>query len=301
MDYQNKLSTKKPMSLTLHQKGLVLVSVSALIWSTVGLFATGIDADVWVILFWRGVFSILALGTYVWIKSEKGINTDLKQLGWPGWISATVGAAATICFISAFKYTSIANVSVIYAIVPFIVTVLAWLLMKELSSIKTVVAAGIALVGVWIMVSGSVGSVNLIGDLLAVCMSAGMAVLVVIFRMYPNHPMILSTLISAIFHVLLSFVLSDPFDITITDLVLLVGFGVVFAAATICMIEGTRLIPASRSALISTAETPLAPIWAWLIFSQFPTIQTWIGGSLVLIAVIWNLTGDHHGVKSRKT
>ena len=258
-----------------------------------GLFAQGIDADVWTILFWRGLFSVLALGCYVVIKSEVGIAAEFKQLGWPGWTSAIVGALATICFISAFKYTSIANVSLIYAVVPFIVALLAWLLMREKSTGKTLIAAAIALAGVWIMVSGSLGATSLIGDLLAICMSIGMAILVVIFRMFPNRPMILSTIISAIFHIALSFLLSAPFEMQWVDLVLLVGFGIVFAAATIAMIEGTRLIPASKSALISTAEAPLAPIWAWIVFMQIPTTQTWIGGALILFAVGWNLYAEN--------
>lgn len=282
----------KMAKLTQYSTGITLVSISAVVWSTVGLFAKGIDADVWVILFWRGLFSISVLGLYVWIKSKQGIIVEIKNLGWPGWISALVGAAATICFISAFKYTSIANVSIIYAIVPFIVAVLAWVVMREKTTLKTIIAATIALVGVAIMVGGSRGSSSLTGDFLAIGMAIGMATLVVIFRMFPGRPMVLSTIISAVIHVLLSFILSSPFSVSFMDLILLVCFGAVFAAATILMIEGTRLIPASKSALISTAEAPLGPIWAWLVFAQIPLFETWVGGGLVLLAVLWNLTSE---------
>ncbi len=275
-----------------YSTGIALVSISAVVWSTVGLFAKGVEADVWVILFWRGLFSISVLGLYVWSKSKQGIIQEVKSLGWPGWISALVGAAATVCFISAFKYTSIANVSIIYAIVPFIVAVLAWVFMREKTTIKTIIAAAIALVGVAIMVGGSRGSSSLIGDILAICMAIGMATLVVIFRMYPGRPMVLSTIISALIHVVLSFIFSSPFNVSIMDLILLVCFGAVFATATILMIEGTRLIPASKSALISTAEAPLGPIWAWVVFAQIPLFETWIGGGLVLIAVLWNVMSE---------
>ncbi len=164
--------------------------------------------------------------------------------------------------------------------------------MRERSSVHTLVAAAIALSGVIVMVGGSMGSINLVGDILAICMSIGMAILVVIFRMFPGKPMILSTIMSAVIHVVLSFIMSSPFDVTAIDLVLLVGFGIVFAAATIFMIEGTRLIPASRSALISTAEAPLGPIWAWLVFASVPSLETWIGGVLVLAAVVWNVLSE---------
>jgi len=282
----------KMVKLSPYSTGIALVSISAVIWSTVGLFASGIEADVWVILFWRGLFSISVLGLYVWRKSKHGIIVEIKSLDWPGWISALVGAAATICFISAFKYTSIANVSIIYAIVPFIVALLAWVFMREKTTLKTIIAATIALVGVAIMVGGSRGSSSLTGDFLAICMAIGMATLIVIFRMFPERPMVLSTIISAVIHVVLSFILSSPFHVSIMDLVLLLCFGAVFATATILMIEGTRLIPASKSALISTAEAPLGPVWAWLVFAQIPLFETWVGGGLVLLAVLWNVMSE---------
>ncbi|EPJ55466.1 MAG: hypothetical protein OFPI_03630 [Osedax symbiont Rs2] len=277
------------MKITTSQFAIVVVSISAVIWSTLGLFAKGIEVSVWVILFWRGVFSILILGLYVYKKSEQGIRHEFNNLGWPGWLSALIGAASTICFISAFKYTSIANVSIIYAVVPFIVAVLAWFFLREKVTLRVITLATIALVGVVIMVGGSHGSINMVGDVLALFMALGMSALVVLFRKFPNRPMILSTLISAAISVSLSLFLSSPFNIDIMDLVLLVGFGVAFATATILMVEGTRLIPASQSALISTLEAPLAPIWAWLIFSHIPSAATWIGGGLVLVAAFSNM------------
>ncbi|MFT5708819.1 MAG: drug/metabolite transporter (DMT)-like permease [Oceanospirillaceae bacterium] len=287
------------MKITTNLIGIILVSISAIVWSTLGLFAKGIEASVWVILFYRGLFSILILGLYVHKKSEQGITHEFKNLGWPGWLSAVIGAASTICFISAFKYTSIANVSIIYAVTPFIVSILAWIFLREKINTKGIICATFALVGVVIMVGGSSGSINLLGDALALLMALGMSALVILFRKFPNKPMILSTLISAVFHVLLSLMLSDPFAVSAVvpsvlfpcaiDLVLLVGFGVVFALATILMVEGTRLIPASQSALISTLEAPLAPLWAWLVFMQLPSSATWIGGALVLIAVFYNI------------
>ncbi|MEL7087275.1 MAG: hypothetical protein AAGL98_02345, partial [Planctomycetota bacterium] len=48
------------------------------------------------------------------------------DLGSSGWGVAIVGALGTAAFIPAFKLTSIANVSLIYAIAPLIAASLAW-------------------------------------------------------------------------------------------------------------------------------------------------------------------------------
>jgi drug/metabolite transporter (DMT)-like permease len=41
--------------------GWLIVALSAVAWSTAGFFTRLIDEDVWTILFWRGVFSRLAI------------------------------------------------------------------------------------------------------------------------------------------------------------------------------------------------------------------------------------------------
>ena len=48
---------------------------------------------------------------------------------------------------------------------------------------------------------------------------------------------------------------------------------------------GTRLISATRSALIGSLETPLAPIWVWLGFGEIPPLMTCVGGAVVMAAV----------------
>ena len=35
--------------------GVVLVAISAVIWSSAGIFARGVAADAWAVIFWRGV------------------------------------------------------------------------------------------------------------------------------------------------------------------------------------------------------------------------------------------------------
>jgi drug/metabolite transporter (DMT)-like permease len=48
---------------------------------------------------------------------------------------------------------------------------------------------------------------------------------------------------------------------------------------------GTRLISATRSALIGSLEAPLAPVWVWLAFGELPPLMTCAGGAVVMAAV----------------
>lgn len=60
---------------------------------------------------------------------------------------------------------------------------------------------------------------------------------------------------------------------------------------------GSRLLPSGQAALISTLETPLMPFWVWLAFAEVPAIRVFIGGALVMGAVIADIIGDMREAK----
>jgi drug/metabolite transporter (DMT)-like permease len=283
------MSSPALQQFSLHHKGVLLVLISAIIWSTAGLFTKSVSADVWTILFWRSVFSAVFILGYVGWKQGRRLGADFQRLGVPGWSLAVIGAAATVCFIAAFKQTSVANVGIVYATIPFLAAGLGWVLIREVPGRATMVAATAALAGVCIMLGGSVGSPNLSGDGLALLMTFGMACVVVLVRKYPDLPMVLANAMSAVLLLVVAPLVSEPFQISTHDLVWLIGFGSVFAIAVILLTEGSRLIPASQSALVGTLEGPLAPVWAWMWLNEVPPLATWIGGVVVFTAVIWNM------------
>ena len=83
--------------------GTTLVALSAVLWSAAGLFTKGAAADAWTVIFWRSVVSIVPILLYVRWKDGPGQWRQLRAMGRPGWAVVLVGAAATYCFITAFK------------------------------------------------------------------------------------------------------------------------------------------------------------------------------------------------------
>jgi drug/metabolite transporter (DMT)-like permease len=270
----------------------LLVALSAVLWSAAGLFTKGASADAWGVIFWRGIFSIGIILAYVRWRDGPGQIQQIRQMGWPAWAVAFIGAAATLCFIFAFKHTSIANVATLFACTPFLAALIGWVAFRENTARTTMFAAAIAFLGVLVMLSGSLGTPNVSGDGLGVLMAIGMAALLVLIKRYPDEPMVLAACLSALMTGSLSCLFTNPFDISSRDLWILAGFGVAFAAAHIMMTEGARVTPAARTGLIGTIETPLAPIWAWFILSEMPPLATWIGGAIVLTAVAWNVATE---------
>jgi drug/metabolite transporter (DMT)-like permease len=263
--------------------GLLLIFISAVVFSTAGLFVKGVAADSWVILFWRGLSATVFTTAYIlWRRQSR---REFIQMGRSGVAAGVIGAMATIAFIPSFKYTSIANVSLIYAAVPFVCAVISWFWIREKPTRTVLVSSIVAFSGVLILVSGSLNSVNLKGDLLALWMTVGMAVYLCIYRRYPKTPAAGPAVLLSLLLVPVAWLLGDPLVASVQDILITCLFGFVFSIASVTMAEGARRLPAPETALISALETPLAPIWAYLLFTEVPTQYTLFGGGVILVAV----------------
>ena len=166
--------------------GVLFVVTAAITYSTAGLFTKGVDAGSWEVIFWRGVFA--AAFTTAWTIHRGTLRQNFLGIGYSGWAVAVVGALGTAAFIPAFKLTTITNVSLIYAVSPLIAVLLDWCVMGEKVSARTMTGCVGALLGVAIIVSGSLGQLSLHGDLLALWMTTAMASIMVIYRKYPATP-----------------------------------------------------------------------------------------------------------------
>ena len=72
----------------------------------------------------------------------------------------------------------------------------------------------------------------------------------------------------------------------------LAAFGLLFAIASVTLAEGAKRVPSGQTALLSALETPLAPIFAFMLFAEIPGIATLLGGSVVLFAVLFSMRNE---------
>ena len=266
--------------------GLALVGISALVFSSAGLFVKGVAADAWTVLFWRGLSAAAITSLVILITGRQ--HVEFKGMGKSGIWAGLVGAAGTIAFIPSFKHTSIANVSLLYAACPFIAGLIMWLWVREKPTFKIILSSLAALVGVGIIVSGSIGGLNLKGDLLALWMTFAMAIYLCIYRRFPNTPAAGPSVLLSLVLVPIAWIFSDPLSAPMREIIIMCLFGVVFSIASVTLAMGARHLPAGETALISALETPLAPIWAWWLLNEVPPHATFIGGSIIFLAVIYS-------------
>ncbi len=264
--------------------GITWIVLSAIAFSSAGLFTKGVSADGWAVVFWRGAFAALVIVLVMMWRG--GLWRELRHLGVPGWSAAIIGASGMAAFLHAFKLTTIANVALIYAAAPFLAAAIAWLWFAERPSRPTLVASCVGFCGVAIIVGGSIGGLSLSGDLLALWMAFVMALLIVIFRRYPTTSPGAVTAVSSILLLPVALIAGDPLAAPVAEIPIMAAFGFVFAFAAVALVEGARRLPASEASLLSTLEIPLAPIWALMLFGEVPAPATLIGGLVIFLAVL---------------
>ena len=268
----------------------MLVIASAAVFSLSGVLTKMIASDAWTIACWRGLIGGGLIALYALLRRDGGSR---PKLGWKGWLLASVGSAASIAFIAAFKLTYVANVAIIYATVPFAAAALERLLLGARVRQATMIAAAASFLGVAVMVAGGLGTGHLLGDGVALLMTIGNALYMVLIRAFHDSPVIWAGAASAFQLFVVGWLVTDPLAVSAGDALLLTLFGAAFALALILWTEGTRLVPAAESGLIGSAEVPLAVLFAWLIIAELPPQASLLGGAVVLAAVLGHAGRDY--------
>ena len=144
--------------------GLALVTGAAVLWSTAGLFVRLLDLDNWTIQAWRSLFGALSLLAIILGQHGRRTPQAFRSIGWVGLAAVPISAISMFTYVAALKLTTVANVMIVYATVPFIAAAVAFVWNGERSRRRTVIASVIALVGISVMVGSSTRAGDLAGD-----------------------------------------------------------------------------------------------------------------------------------------
>jgi len=276
-----------------HMLGAALVVGSSAFFAMAGVFTKSISTDPWTIACWRGlVGGILITGYVLWRSGVGGLRLDF---GRRGWLMVAVGVCASIGFIASFKLTYVANVAILYATTPLIAAAFEWLFLGVKPRPFTLAMAVVCLLGVGIIMSGGLHGGNLIGDLVALCMTISSAIYLVMIRAFRDEPVVWIGAVSAFILFASGWFITDPLAVSAADAWRMVGFGFTFACAVVLWTEGARLIPASEAGVLGAAEVPFAILFAWMFLAELPPALSVAGGAVVMAAVIL------HALRARRT
>lgn len=279
------------------QAGVALVAVSAVCWSTAGLFVRMADLDSATLVVWYAIFACLALGLVCALRLRGGLVRAILGIGVPGLVYVMVAAVCTVSYVVALRYTSVANVMTVYASLPFAATAIAFLWLQERVSRRFFIAGLFAMAGVAITAGAAATTDDTIGLLAGFVMTASFAAQLVFAKRYPGMDILLVSAISAGVSAvaaapLMTFGIPEPHQLAGSALFGLIAYGLGTALA----LAGGRLIKSGEAGFITMLDIVLGPVWVWLFFSEQPTIPAVVGGAMVLGAVGWYLSNESQAV-----
>ena len=279
----------RSLGLLLAFTGMFLVSTDSLL---VRFAEKDSDVDGWTIAFMVGLFSM----PISWGIAARSLGRDtLRQAArWRRPLLATgiLGGIGTTSFLTAVTLTTAANVVAIIASGPIFAAALARIVLRERTSARTWRAIGLVLVGIVVIVGGSIAGGGIAGDLVALMAIMVFVVNLVIWRRNPDLPRTLVVAVTATFIVLVTVAFADPSQLDGRALVATLAMGGFFGPiARLCMSTATRHARPAEVSLFTPVETVAASLWVWLWFDEVPPIATFIGGTIVVAAVFYGLTG----------
>ncbi len=265
---------------------LVLLGGFSLSWG--GLIIRSFEeASIWQILFYRSIFFLWALITFLLLTYGKKTFKKIKEAGVPGLVGGIFLSGSYVAYMYSMTETTVANVVFIISTQTVFLPILAYFFLKEKISPRGLVAIVLAMIGVTLMIGDSFGTGSLNGNLAALVIPINFSILILIIRKYPKVDMIPAIFYAGIFSCLYGLIFLEGISISPKDVWLSFLLGVPQLAFGFVFITiGSRTTPAVMVGLLMLMETIFAPIWVWLFYNEIPPTSVLIGGLIIISAVV---------------
>lgn len=274
--------------------GNILVFLAAFFWSTAGLFTRIVPTDFPTTLFWRSVFGGVAVCVIFMIFAR--IKNPLKLFRFQRCevAIASLICIGMICFIAAFFYTSVANVSFVYGLMPLVTFFLSWLFLRETGTVVIFGLCLLSMVGVACVMWEIKRLDDWVGLSLAFGMVLFMSALTIATKYYPQADVSKSTYLSAFMCAVIvvpfaSFEAISPVNYGWLFLYGLTNVGFGFGVYLL----GVARTTAISASIITLVEIPIGPIWTWVFYAEPVAFFTLVGGTIIMCSTLSYLLYVH--------
>jgi drug/metabolite transporter (DMT)-like permease len=283
-----------PGEKSARRRGVLLVLFATVLWSLAGLFARLLaHLDLWTVMGWRALFGAVSIAVIGLIEHSGGRLKNPFGFGALSPVAALLATIAISAYTASVMTTTIADVMVIYATLPFVAAAIGFLVNGERVPARTLMASAAALIGIVIMVASGLGSGRLLGQALSMLMTLTFAGMIVLQRRAPGASMIVVNCLGALGSGIFGLVNSPLPSIGLYDFAILFLFGLTtIGLAFVIFMEGAKFIPSAEAGLISLLDVVLAPIWVFIAFGENPGLPTMLGGAIVLAAAVWRMAPE---------
>jgi len=273
------------------------IAAAILIWSSLGLIVRLSGVEVHVLIFYSTCFSLVFQSLMFTGRHYRRSFPPLNKLPFIFLLSACL-LLNTFTFLFAYANTSIANAVLTHYIAPVIVAFLAVLFLGERITGRIVISILLASTGLWIMLGGAtimecIRNVfsegfhltrDLIGITSGLVSGVAYAVLVILVRVFTQkfNPYVL-VFIQNSFMALILLPFVRVFPVERMWIFALMG-ALHSTAAPFLYYKGLSSVQANRAAVLGYLEPVGAIIFSMIFLAEFPPLNAYIGGGLILLS-----------------
>ena len=285
------------MNYSNQKKGMILAFAGTMFITPDSLFIRLANLESWNLIFYRGFipFLVVFIGLLV-IYKTKLINEIINN-GWRGFAYACVFTITNIVFVISIENTNVANTLIMIALAPMLSAIISFIFLKENPDQKTWVAIIITTLSVIYIFYDALDAGDFLGNFLGLICATGLAVGAVIIRSAKKISLVPSAMLGKLMVALIALFFASQFklegyDLTIIPLMCIMCVAIPFVLITLA----PRYITAAEVNLFFLLETILGPIWVWMVIHEQPSIETIMGGIVIIVTI-----GIHSILTLKKT
>lgn len=243
------------------------------------------DADSWSIIFWRGFFFAIGVLIILLMTSGSKAVDEFKQIGKDGIFIGILTGLGSVTFVFSIQHTTIASTLVIVSIMPMMIAVISWLILREKSGIFTWISMVIVVIGIYIVMSGETKGSNLYGNLLALLSVTLGATGFTLIRKNKDISMIPAMGINGLVQSVVALVFIEAVILSFDAMIYIFAMGVMQALSFSLITSAGRYIPATEVGMFMPLGAVFGIVAGWLIISEEPSSSALIGGFIVLLTL----------------
>ena len=268
--------------------GYILILLGGFCLSWGGFIVRSFEtSNAWEILLLRTFFFFLWISTFLFLIYKKNAVKTIIKSGTPALLGGFVMSFSFIAFVFAMMNTSVANVVFIISTQTMFLAIFGYFYLKEKVSLIGFISIILAMSGITIMIGDSISSGTLFGNLVALTIPISFSILVMIIRKNSDLDLVPAIWHASVFSFIYAIVMVDSFNFTGHDIFMGFLLGVPqLGFGFICITIGSKTTRSVTIGLLMLTETIFAPLWVWLFLNEIPPLSVFIGGLIIIFAII---------------
>jgi len=271
---------------TNQQKGSILAFVAVMLITPDSLLIRLSSIETWGMLFYRGAIPFVVVLTGLLLFYKKNFLKALINIGYPGIFYFISFSACNITFIISIQNTNVANTLVMIALAPMLSAILGAIFLKESPDKKTWLAILVTFAACIYIFHDSLKLGNLYGDVFGLVTAFGLACNATLARYAKDRDLVPSAVIGKLCVAIFAFFFVENFELIGRDLFYIPLMCVMCVAIPFVLVTiAPRFITGAEVNLFFLLETILGPVWVWLVVKEQPSLETIIGGSVIILTI----------------